>query len=348
MNGTATRRERLPFGIQDLVSEPTLKQDNPRTVRCYVRGCSHLLRTPTRGYRGEACPEHGVRCHFSSGNGTYSYIDASRNIIASPRMFKERVIGHPFKYESHRLGLEKSEDSLSWNVCRSLEEADLLHLVAAMVTGEKTDIQPFLFLWGICTTDDEFEPWDLLVRARTRFESNLPVQRPLTEPDIALWLPGRYLILIEAKFTSMNTSYERGPRANSSSLTLGELTSIYQSRELQTLDYAAAARAQRIYYQLWRNMVFAEWMARADHPNTEAYHVNLVREGCDEDSAAEFTRFVRPEFRHRFQQMTWEQIYARIHDRPEASTLIRYLETKTAGLKPAFTLQRSTIGGQAC
>ena len=99
---------------------------------------------------------------------------------------------------------------------------------------------------------------------------------PLTEPDIALWLPGRYLILIEAKFTSPNTHYKRGPRSNSSSLTLDELLEIYQSPELQTLDYVAAQRSNRVHYQLWRNMIFAEWMAKLDHPNTEAFHVNLV------------------------------------------------------------------------
>ena len=43
-------------------------------------------------------------------------------------MFAERIVGHPFKYESHRLGAENSEDALSRNVFRSLQEAGcLLH-----------------------------------------------------------------------------------------------------------------------------------------------------------------------------------------------------------------------------
>ena len=78
-------------------------------------------------------------------------------------------------------------------------------------------VEPFLYLWGICLTEDAFDPMELLIAARKRFESNLPVERPYTEPDIMIHLPGRYLILIEAKFTSPNTTYaseDRGRMPN--------------------------------------------------------------------------------------------------------------------------------------
>jgi hypothetical protein len=205
-----------------------------------------------------------------------------------------------------------------------LEEAGLLHLVAEMITGQPCEIQPFLFTWGICTTNDDFEPWDLLIEARKRFESNLPVDRPQTEPDLGLYLPGRYLILIEAKFTSSNTFYRSGPRANASSLTLDELRQIYQSPELETLDYGKASQASQIYYQLWRNMIFAESMAKLDHHNTEPYHVNLVCENHEQNSAIEFHRFVKPEFKHRFQRMTWESIHNRVRSEPVAGKLTNW------------------------
>jgi len=54
--------------------------------------------------------------------------------------------------------------------------------------GESHSEEPDLYLWGIRVSGDSFEPWDLLIAARKRFESNLPVVRPLTEPDIALLL----------------------------------------------------------------------------------------------------------------------------------------------------------------
>jgi hypothetical protein len=207
-----------------------------------------------------------------------------------------------------------------------------------MITGESARIEPYLYLWGICTTDDDFSPWDLLVAARKRFESKLPVIRPMTEPDIALHVPGRYLILIEAKFTSFNTYYERGVRSNASSLTLGVLIGLYQDSGLRLLNVGMAESAPRVYHQFWRNTTFAEWMAKEDHPHTKPYHFNLVRRGYDEASAEEFGQLVHPAFKDRFQQTTWESLYEYFRDDPELGTMRRYFETKTAGLKPAFRL----------
>ena len=133
----------LPYGVGDLVTDVECHTGPPRQVRCYVNGCGHLLRTPTRGDRGEVCPDHGIRCHCSSAGATYSYENSTRNVIASPAAFGQRIIGHPFKYESHRLGLERSEDTLSWNTMRSLEEADLLWKLGSHIVGETIRVRPF-------------------------------------------------------------------------------------------------------------------------------------------------------------------------------------------------------------
>ena len=90
----------LPYGVGDLVTDVECHTGPPRQVRCYVNGCGHLLRTPTRGDRGEVCPDHGIRCHCSSAGATYSYENSTRNVIASPAAFGQRIIGHPFKYAS--------------------------------------------------------------------------------------------------------------------------------------------------------------------------------------------------------------------------------------------------------
>ena len=328
--------ERLPYGINELKPKVVPLNGKPRRVRCYVKNCQQVLKTPTRAEKGDVCPDHGIRCHYSSAGATYAYADPAWNIIASAREFKQQIIGHPFKYESHRLGLERSEDTLSWNVFRSLQEAGALAQFANKITKEECRIEPFLYLWGICISNNEFEPWDLLIAARRRFEANLPVDRPQTEPDIALHLPGRYLILIEAKFTSPNTFYKRGPRKDRSSLTFEELLNIYQDKKLKCLNMRQAASGFRIPYQLWRNMIFAEWMAAADHPHTKAYHVNLVREGYEEKTALEFSGLMSDKFQDRFQQTTWEQVYRMVQDEPRLVRLRRYLQTKTAGLKQAF------------
>jgi hypothetical protein len=327
----------LPFGTEDLDPNVQVIDTQSKTVRCYVCGCDQVLRAPRRrGQRGDFCPVHGIRCHYSQASATYSYRDVRRNIITSADLFARRIVGHPFKYESHRLGSENSEDALSWNVFRSLQEGGQLPRVAAMITGEFLSYEPFLYLWGICTTGDELDPWDLLIQARDRFENNLPVERPKTEPDIALHLPGRYLILIEAKFTSPNTSYKPGPRRDEQSLTFDELLEIYHDDALAILNRQRASEVPRIYYQLWRNTVFAEWMSREDHPRTKAYHVNLVRSGDEHESAREFAGLVNDGYKDRFLRLTWEEIYARTRDGRRLTWMHRYLRTKTAGLRKAF------------
>lgn len=336
----ATVERNLPFGTQDLDPRAACLGHSPRRVRCYVRGCNRIVETPTRYTKGRPCPEHDIFCHFSSAGATYSYADVRRNAIVSPGLLATRIVRHPFKYESHRLGYERSEDMLSWNVFRSLQEAGCLGRLARAITGDTCTVEPFLYLWGICLTDDAFDPMDLLIAARKRFESNLPCEeRPLTEPDACLYLPGRFLILIECKFTSPNMTYDRGPRKDARSLTLDELLEIYQDPALQILDYERAHRASQVHYQLWRNMTFSEWMAHEDHPKTRAFHVNLVREGYEKASAAQFHSLVKPDFDDRFRRITWESIYRFFSGTPDLSMMLRYLETKTAGLMRAFRLR---------
>jgi hypothetical protein len=98
--------------------------------------------------------------------------------------------------------------------------------------------------------------------------------------------------------------------------------------------------ASQVHYQLWRNMTFSEWMAREDHPQTKAFHVNLVRKGFEKASAAEFQRLLNPAFRDRFRRLTWEGIYRFFAGDPALETMRRYLETKTAGLVRAFNIRK--------
>jgi hypothetical protein len=330
----------LPYGLNDLDPNVDVQPGPPERVRCYVRGCTEYIQRPRKGFVGEPCPVHGIRCHYSSSSPAYSYVDATRNIIVDAELFGRRVIGNPFKYESNRLGFEKSEDTLSWNVFRSLMLVKSLGQMVSDVFGIPDEGEPDLYLWGIKISGDDFRPWDLLIKARSRFEENLPVKRPKTEPDIALHLSGKYLILIEAKFTSKNPYYVRGPRQRRDSLTMQELLDIYHDPSLGILDTDKANEQNRIPYQLWRNTVFAEWMAQLDSETTKAYHLNLVREGYDVESATEFKELLNSGSEDRFAQVTWEDIYRWASNDPQChSHLCTYMETKTAGLVKAFAIE---------
>ncbi len=331
----------LPYGFDELDSNVQVHPDNPNVVKCFVRGCQHFVHRQTRDRKGELCPDHEIFCHLSGGTPTYSYRDERRNVIASPELFDDKIMGHPFKFDSKFLGHEKSEDTLSWNVFRSLHEANLLAGVANQLIGEDFAEEPDLYLWGIRASDDRFEPWDLLIQARAYFEDDLPVDRPLTEPDIALHLPGQYLVLIEAKFTSQNTFYTSGPQTKKGELTFDQLLDIYQFPEMRLLhDPEVARQKERVHYQLWRNTVFADWMARHDSPQTKPYHVNLVREGFEEHSEPEFQQLVRKEHAKQFRRATWEEIYRWLKLENLHPHLEKYFEQKSASLEKCFHTNR--------
>lgn len=327
----------FPYGLLNLEREmtrhPTLVQ-----VKCLVTGCTRWLSPPKRGgHRGDVCPDHGIRVHSS---GTYSYNDYRRNLIVDVEYFERHIRSHPFKYECHRFGQERSEDAVTWNVFRSLQREGQLHKVVSLITSEQIAEEPRLLLWGLELGEDGVKPWDLLIQARERFESDLPVKRPKTEPDIALYSPGKYLVLIEAKFTSPNGIYQRDRVTKLLDLTIDQLVNIYQDKSLKILNVSEARHRESIHYQLWRNMIFAEWMSACDGSTTKAYHANLVRAGFETQTCDEFLTLIHPQYQDRFEQITWEQIYGIAMRDRGLRRLCCYMEQKTAGLKAAFQINR--------
>src|SRR5262249_38703932 len=145
-----------------------------------------------------------------------------------------------------------------------------------------------LYLWGLSLSDGRLEPWDLLVDGRKRFESRLPVKRPATEPDVGLFVPRQALALIECKLASPNTYYVEGPRKDGQSLTKQELIDIYADPVCRIIDPDKARKAERIHYQLYRNVQFASYMSALAGGGTQAFHANLVRAGYEHGSTAEF------------------------------------------------------------
>ena len=135
----------LPYGTLDL--DPNIQRipGPPKRGRCFVRGCTQFV-TPGRN---PDCPQHGIRCHDSRSTNS-TYVDPRRNAIVSAELFGHRLIGHPGKHETGRLGNENFEDTLSWNVFRSFQEAGVLGTLATEVFGLPASEEPQLY-WGAQT-----------------------------------------------------------------------------------------------------------------------------------------------------------------------------------------------------
>lgn len=331
----STLHERqLPWGIGEIESVLQFDPGPPLRIRCVVSGCDRYLIPPTRSGGGEVCPDHGIRVHRS---GTYSYADVRGNIIVDKEILAKRIMSHPFKFEG-RFHLERSEDSFTWNTFKSFQIAKCLKWIASYLTGLDITTEPWLFLWGI-EQETSLQPFDLLIAARQRFESSLPVSRPATEPDIILYLPGVFLLLCEAKLGSPNTFYTDGPRKDAQSLTKNELLSIYSSHELHMLDLNKERQAEKVWPQLHRNCVFSEWMANAAGGDTRPYFANLTRRGHENDSFRSFFEVVRPEFAANVCHVFWEDFWPLTGLAGGRLALFQeYLLTKTLNLIPGLDL----------
>lgn len=328
-----------PYGLHDLVTSVEHDPGPPPRVRCYVLGCEHWVRPPAKGFKGEPCPDHGVFCHHSSGGVTLSYRDPRRNLLTDQALFMRRVRGNPHKVESHRFGLLNSEDACSWGIFRSLQNAGLLHVLAGAITGTTPTKEPLLWLWGLSSHDDRFEPWPLLHQARLRFEiDKLPVNRPLSEMDIALHVPGELLLVIEAKVLAPNPSAAWGaPRATPQSLTAEEVLHLYDGPEIRLIDRERVQAAGRLHTQLYRYLILADFMSSCDGPGTKPFLANLVRHGHEHDAAHAMFETLKPEFKDRFARITWEQIYHLTAPYwPLVSDLRQYMLSKPVGTRHGF------------
>jgi hypothetical protein len=128
--------------------------------------------------------------------------------------------------ESWRLGNERSEDALSWNVFVTLAGLRGLGVAFQRLTGIEVDVEPELYLWGMRISDERPQVWTRLKDVRLALENGAAWP---TEPDVMLRVPGRAIALIEAKL-SLPTA-RCWVKRNASGLWLSSLTTTHAFRE---------------------------------------------------------------------------------------------------------------------
>ena len=104
---------------------------------------------------------HGATRHSTrllSRQSDYVLSDPLDNFIVGHKLIGQIADGSSGKAETSRLGHENSEDALTWNVFRSLQEAGLLHLLAPLLCECNEPVEPELYVWGSGITNDAFEP----------------------------------------------------------------------------------------------------------------------------------------------------------------------------------------------
>ena len=103
--------------------------------RCPLKGhYDDRLPWKERNYRKGSEPCGDPPASFRA-SPTYVLADPLDNFIAGRGLIKGAIDGDWGKAETWRLGNENSEDALTWNVLRSLQEAKLLSLAGRVLAG---------------------------------------------------------------------------------------------------------------------------------------------------------------------------------------------------------------------
>ena len=304
----------------------TLEPPKGRERACPVRGCKAVLQPQQRGkHMGLSCPAHDIDVHST----TFVYTNPARNIPFDVSFFERAILPCKLKAETHRFGYENSEDALTWNVLAELaNKGRLSELARSMAHVDLTD-EPELYLWGLRVSLNDsaaLKPFAALTEARKVFESD--ISRLQTEPDIMLFVPGKVLVVVEAKFTSENSSSDDPVR----------LTNRYKSDLLPAGSVITPKAKASLFSQLYRNLVFAIWMA--DKLNVEWRLVNLTSNRKGRYDLKMLASKVLPEqTRDRCIRYTWEQLFHdQLEGKAELLALANYLRFKSANCRTAFEI----------
>ena len=230
------------------------------------------------------------------------------------------------------------------NVFSALARRKQLSALSRSLFQVETNEEPELYLWGLKVSLDGPVPenqFDALCAARKVFECN--ITRMHTEPDIMLYAPERFLILVEAKFMSGNTIAKPDEKdvSGEKPKSPAGILKRYSVDRLPSGSLLTPPNGTPFFSQLYRNLVFAIHMA--GQLNVQWGLVNLTtKRACEERSAdlATFTSAVLPlKSRQRFVRYTWEQLF---HDHVEGKgdfhELATYLQFKSENRHPAFEI----------
>lgn len=251
------------------------------------------------------------------------------NFIAGRTLVGEALAGNWDKAESYRLGQEKSEDALTWNVFRSLQEAGELAAMIHALTGIKAAAgEPALYLWGRHIDLHGTGAWQALANARIQVE---PWGGQPAEPDCCLHLPGRAWVFFETKFGTPTATKRSVHTAQAWFERYGKTCpGIFRQNAILAMPPGLFPG------QLLRNVALALHVRQASE---EVIVIALVRQADSSSVDVVAHRCMNDGLDVKIRMATWEQIYNALPQRRPLDRVRNYFEHKSYRLRPAFSIQ---------
>ncbi len=251
------------------------------------------------------------------------------NFIAGRELIADAIAGRWGTTEAARLGNENSEGALTWNVFRSLQEAERLSVACRALCRARVGGRAGSVLLGATNHDNGVDRVEQLERLLDDLD---PGAAPHVVPDVCLHVPGWGWLVIEASFGPSTDTTDDPERVEG-------FLERYATACPGLFDEAAVrnARLRDIPPLLLRTIAVAHTL-RAD--GERAVVVALVRKNDTADLERKVGRFLADPAEVGFRRATWESLYQALDpDEPRLSPLRDYLENKSFGLRPAFSLE---------
>lgn len=299
--------------------KPTIHVD-ARTVECPVRGCTvRVPRQRVTFLRDEQfrCAEHDIYISPS----TYDHHAYTANLLSSDPQdvaLLHRLLDQ--KRETERLGRERSEDALTFNVFRTIERSGQLDALMSVVAGrEVRGCVPSY--WSL--NSGTGQPEQLLSAARDIFRE---VRDRGTEPDLMIE-SAETLFVIEAKLGAKNETKPTHTR----SLKSYESAAGGWYAEVFVTDPETVAVREKLY-QLMRLWLLGTKMAA--QAGKRFVLVSLCAATSDVQIEIRFGAHLKSASDRQFVRFTWEQV--REHCRTaarsqEMAAMVEYMDQKTLG-----------------
>lgn len=298
---------------------------------CPVRGCQTRVPLQRRTFRRSPefrCPLHRVYI----GPSTFEYESETDNLVSQPLEDQEFLAAIRRVKREGRMGRERSEDALTWNVFRHLETSGRLGpWLRALAVGNATTAS--VHYWSCEASSDT--AWAPLVEARSAFDER---EGRGSEPDLVIATEDTY-IWVEAKLGSTNDTRPSDVEAARGRYTGG--AGGWYSSVVSSQFAAVAVELRR--YELLRLWLLGSWSAA--QRGKRFMLLNLVREGFETDVLELAQTHFRQGPDRLVRQVTWESICRAIEAASPHSTadeaLLHYMRGKTLGYDGGGRLLRA-------
>ncbi|MEO2077382.1 MAG: hypothetical protein ABGX20_18775 [Bacillus sp. (in: firmicutes)] len=291
-----------------------------RIVECPILGCNNTVPRQTSSFLCEPqflCKEHQIYISLT----TFEYADVRDNLLWRQGADVKYLLDIKGVKRECRMARERSEDALTWNVFRYLQNHDLISQTLERFTGELL-VEPEVIYWSYSAADKGVS--SLLKAARKSFRESAG-----TEPDIII-NSKHHIIFVEAKFTSGNETRPKREAVLDKYLAAndGWYQQVFQ-KDIRTVC------VDERKYELMRNYLLGTWLAEQHNKKFTLLTLTGAKYGRDSDLRFRDCIIENDQFRYIYSY--WEELRGVIQNHlPDSlgrEIVLDYLSGKTAGYR---------------